>query len=332
MKKIINNPNTVVSEALEGLAMSCPDLVYVPELEVIARKKKTGRVGVVSGGGSGHEPAHAGYVGEGMLDAAVAGNVFSSPSPDRILEGIRRADSGKGVLLVIKNYSGDIMNFELAAEMAQMEGIEVQSVVIKDDVAVEDSTFSAGRRGIAGTIFVHKVAGARAKLGGSLDEVRMAAGKAIHNIRTMGMALSACTIPANGKPNFELRENEIEVGMGIHGEPGIRRTEIMTSKELANELLSKIFEDFDYTGAEVGLLVNGLGATPLMELYILNKDVISVLEEHSIKVYINMVGNYMTALDMGGCSITLMKLDEELKTLLSTPCHTPAFVVEKEDE
>lgn len=327
MKKIINDPNNVVAEALEGLALANPDVVYVPEVEVIARKEKTGRVGIVSGGGSGHEPAHAGYVGDGMLDAAVAGHVFSSPSPDRILEGIKRADSGKGVLLVIKNYSGDIMNFELAKELAEMEGIEVDFVVVKDDVAVEDSTFSAGRRGIAGTVFVHKIAGAKAKEGGSLQEVKEAAEKAIKNIRSMGMSLTPCTIPANGKPNFEIEEDKMEVGMGIHGEPGIQRKNLVPSNELARELLGHIFDDMDFSDSNVALMTNGLGSTPLMELYILNRDVCKVLAESNIKVEKNLVGNYMTALDMSGCSITLMKLDDELRELLNVSCTTPALTI-----
>jgi len=327
MKKIINDPNNVVAETLEGLALSNPDLIYVPELEVIARKEKTGKVGIVSGGGSGHEPAHAGFVGEGMLDAAVAGHVFASPSPDRILEGIKRADSGKGVLLVIKNYSGDIMNFELAAEMAEMEGIEVDYVVVKDDVAVEDSTYSAGRRGIAGTIYVHKIAGAKAQAGGTLAEVKAAAEKAIENIRSMGMSLSACTIPAAGKPNFTIEDDKMEIGMGIHGEPGIKRVDLMPSKEIAKTLLNHIFEDMDFDGSNVALMVNGLGTTPPMELYILNKDVHEELEKRNITVESNLVGNYMTALDMGGCSITLMKLDDELRELLNASCQTPALTI-----
>lgn len=327
MKKIINNPNNVVSETLEGLALANPDVIYVPELEIIARKEKTGRVGIVSGGGSGHEPAHAGYVGDGMLDAAISGHVFASPSPDRILEGIKRVDSGRGVLLVIKNYSGDIMNFELAAEMAEMEGIEVDYVVVKDDVAVEDSTYSAGRRGIAGTVYVHKIAGAKAKLGGTLAEVKKAAEKAIKNIRTMGMSLSACTIPAVGKPNFTIEEDEMEVGMGIHGEPGVQRVKLKESKEIAETLLEHIFNDMDFDDSSVALMTNGLGTTPLMELYILNKDVHKLLEERNIKVESNLVGNYMTALDMGGCSITLMKLDEELRELLNVSCTTSALTI-----
>lgn len=327
MKKIINNPNQVVSEALQGIALAHPELEYVPEFEVIAVSKKTGRVGIVSGGGSGHEPAHAGYVGEGMLDAAVAGNVFSSPSPDRILEGIRRADSGMGVLLVIKNYSGDIMNFEMAAELAEMEGIQTASVIVKDDVAVEDSTFSAGRRGVAGTVFVHKIAGAMAQRGASLTEVQSMANRAISNIRTMGMALSACTIPANGKPNFHLEENEIEVGMGIHGEPGVQRRPIMSSKELAEVLTGHILNDLDYSDGEVALMINGMGATPLMELYILNRDVQQLLSSKNISVYRTLVGNYMTSLDMGGCSVTLFKLDDDLKPLLDAHCKTPALTL-----
>ena len=327
MKKIINDPNNVVAETLKGLEYANDKLVYVEELEVIAKKEKSGNVGIVSGGGSGHEPAHAGYVGKGMLDAAVAGNVFSSPSPDRIIEGIRRADSGKGVLLVIKNYSGDIMNFDLAKELAEFEDINVESVVVRDDVAVEDSTYTAGRRGIAGTIFVHKVAGAAALKGYSLQEVKRIAQKACDNIRTMGMSMSACTIPANGKANFELGENEIEIGMGIHGEPGVEKTNIKTSKEIAEILLKHIFDDKDFSGKEVALLVNGLGATPLMELYILNKDVREILETKNIKVYKNLVGNYMTALDMSGCSITLMELDDELREMIDEKCETSALTI-----
>ncbi len=327
MKKIINDPNNVVAETLKGLEYANDKLVYVEELEVIAKKEKSGNVGIVSGGGSGHEPAHAGYVGKGMLDAAVAGNVFSSPSPDRIIEGIRRADSGKGVLLVIKNYSGDIMNFDLAKELAEFEDIDVESVVVRDDVAVEDSTYTAGRRGIAGTIFVHKVAGAAALKGYSLPEVKRIAQKACDNIRTMGMSMSACTIPANGKANFELGESEIEIGMGIHGEPGVEKTSIKTSKEIAEILLKHIFDDKDFSGKEVALLVNGLGATPLMELYILNKDVREILETKNIKVYKSLVGNYMTALDMSGCSITLMELDDELKEMIDEKCETSALTI-----
>ncbi|WP_024348167.1 dihydroxyacetone kinase subunit DhaK [Lacrimispora indolis] len=327
MKKIINKPMDVVAEALRGMELAHPELRYTPGYEVVSRREKADKVAVISGGGAGHEPAHAGYVGKGMLDAAVSGNVFSSPSPDRIGEAINQMDSGKGVLLIIKNYSGDIMNFGLASDLAEAEDIEVESVVVKDDVAVPDSTYSTGRRGIAGTVFVHKIAGARAELGGSLQEVKAAAEKAISNIRSMGMAMSPCILPAVGKPGFILKEDEVEIGMGIHGEPGVERTRIKTAKETAEILLEKILEDYDYTGSEVAVLVNGLGGTPLMELYILNMEIQKLLEEKKISAYKTFVGNYMTALDMTGCSLTLMKLDDELKELLDTPCDTPALKI-----
>lgn len=328
MKKIINDPNQVVSDMLKGVEKANPHLKYCPEVEVITkREKEENKVGLVSGGGSGHEPSHAGYVGYGMLDSAVCGNVFASPSPDRVLEGIKEADTGKGVLLIIKNYSGDIMNFEMAKELAEMEGITVETVVVKDDVAVEESTYSTGRRGIAGTVFVHKLAGAKAVNGGTLLEVKQIANKTIDNMRSMGMAMSSCTIPAVGKPGFELKENEIEIGMGIHGEPGVQRTEILSAEALANELLSKIFNDADFENSEVAVMVNGLGSTPLMELYILNNEVSKILEEKNIKVYKTFVGNYMTALEMSGCSVTLLKLDDELKELLDTPCKTSGMSV-----
>ncbi len=327
MKKIINKPMDVVGEALRGMELAHPELLYTPGYEVISRKESADKVAVISGGGAGHEPAHAGYVGKGMLDAAVSGNVFSSPSPDRIGDAINRMNSGKGVLLIIKNYSGDIMNFGLASDLAEAENIEVESVVVKDDVAVPDSTYSTGRRGIAGTVFVHKIAGAKAELGGNLKEVKAAAEKAIANIRSMGMAMSPCVLPAVGKPGFVLEDNEIEIGMGIHGEPGVERTRVKTAKETAGILLEKILEDYDYTGSEVAVLVNGLGGTPLMELYILNMEVQKLLEEKNIRTYKTLVGNYMTALDMTGCSLTLMKLDDELKELLDAPCDTPALKI-----
>lgn len=325
MKKIINEPTKVVSELLKGMEFAHPELEYTPKLEVISRREKGDKVAIISGGGAGHEPAHAGYVGKGMLDAAVSGNVFSSPSPDRIIEAITKMNSGKGVLMIIKNYSGDIMNFGLAKDLAELEDIEVESVVVRDDVAVPDSTYSTGRRGIAGTVFVHKIAGAKAETGASLQEVKKVAEKAIANIRSMGMAMTPCTLPAVGKPGFKLEENEIEIGMGIHGEPGVQRTTVKSAKEVAEILLQKVLEDYDYSGSEVALLVNGLGATPLMELYILNKEVQELLQEKKIKVYKTLVGNYMTALDMSGCSITLMKLDDELKELLDAPCNTPGL-------
>ncbi|MEA4895629.1 MAG: dihydroxyacetone kinase subunit DhaK [Oscillospiraceae bacterium] len=328
MKKIINNAADVVSDTLRGMSLAHPSLQYIEGLEVICRKdKQQGKVGVVSGGGSGHEPAHGGYVGHGMLDAAVAGNMFSSPSPDRIIRGIQEANTGAGVLLIIKNYSGDIMNFEMARDMSEMEGVEVDSVVVRDDVAVPDSTYSTGRRGIAGTVFVHKIAGAKAQQGGTLPEVKAAAEKAIANIRSMGMAMTPCTLPAVGKPSFVLNDDEIEIGMGIHGEPGVEKTKTKTAAELADCLLEKILADYDYENSEVALLVNGLGGTPLMELYILNQEVRKILDAKNIKVYRTFVGNYMTSIEMSGCSLTLLKLDDELKTLIDAPCDTPALKV-----
>lgn len=327
MKKIINKPSDVVSETLLGMALAYPELEYTPGAEVISRRVKGDKVAVISGGGAGHEPAHAGYVGKGMLDAAVSGNMFSSPSPDRIGTAIEKMDAGKGVLMVIKNYSGDIMNFGLAADLAEAEDVEVESVVVRDDVAVPDSTYSTGRRGIAGTVFVHKIAGAKAEQGGTLAEVKAAAEKAISNIRSMGMAMTPCTLPAVGKPGFILGEDEIEIGMGIHGEPGVERTTVKTAGEVAGILLGKILEDYDFSGSEVAVLVNGLGGTPLMELYILNMEVQKLLKEKDIRAYKTLVGNYMTAIDMAGCSLTLMKLDEELKGLLDEPCDTPAWKI-----
>jgi len=325
MKKIINKPDAVVSEMLEGFSKANPSVVYFPGLEVIARKVKAQKVGLVSGGGSGHEPSHAGYVGTGMLDAAVAGNVFASPSADRVLKGIQVSDSGKGVLLIIKNYSGDIMNFDLARELAGMEGITVESVVVKDDVAVKDSTYSTGRRGIAGTVFVHKLAGAKAEQGAELVEVKRVAEKTIANIRSMGMAMSPCILPGVGKPGFTLADDEIEIGMGIHGEPGVERTTPKTAAELARILCDKIFADYDYRGSEVAVMVNGLGSTPLMELNILFNEVEKILSSSGIRIHRALVGNYMTSLEMAGCSLTLLRLDEELKALLDAPCSTPAL-------
>jgi dihydroxyacetone kinase-like protein len=330
MKKLINNPGNVVSDMLRGMQKAHPELVYHEELEVISRAKTDKqKVGLVSGGGSGHEPAHAGYVGYGMLDAAVSGNVFASPSPDRILKGIEEANSGKGVLLIVKNYSGDIMNFGMAKDIAEMDDIEVETVVVKDDVAVEDSTYSAGRRGIAGTVFVHKIAGAKAEQGADLGEVKRVAQKTIDNISSMGMAMSPCILPDVGKPGFELGEDEVEIGMGIHGEPGVERTSMKTAKEFSKIMTDKIFTDFDYSDSEVAVMINGLGATPLMELYIMSSEVKAILDEKNIKVYKTMVGNFMTAIEMSGCSITLLKLDDELKELLDYEANTPALKVTK---
>jgi phosphoenolpyruvate---glycerone phosphotransferase subunit DhaK len=330
MKKLINIPEEVLADMLAGMVAAHPE--YMRKLEnynVLIRTNLTpNKVGLVSGGGSGHEPSHAGYIGKGMLDAAVAGEVFTSPTPDQIFEGIKAADAGNGVLLVVKNYTGDIMNFEMAKELAEMEGINVESVVVNDDVAVEDSTYTTGRRGIAGTIFVHKIAGAKAERGASLEEVKATAEKVITNVRSMGMSLSSCIVPAAGKANFTLGENEVEIGMGIHGEPGTHRETLKPANEICNDLLDKILKDLPLSeNDEVAVMVNGLSGTPLMELYIMNKRVSERLEVLDVKVAKTFVGEYMTSLEMAGCSITLLKLDDELKELLHDVADTPAMKV-----
>ncbi|ERK31171.1 dihydroxyacetone kinase subunit DhaK [Clostridium intestinale] len=331
MKKIINNPELVVEDMLTGMVAAHPD--YVRKLEnatalVRANSPVEGKVALVSGGGSGHEPSHGGYVGKGMLDGAVAGAVFTSPTPDQVYEAIKAVDSGNGVLLVIKNYTGDVMNFEMAKDMAEMEGIQVSTVVVNDDVAVENSTYTAGRRGIAGTVFIHKLAGAKAETGASLEEVTRVAEKVIDNVRSMGMSISSCIVPAAGKPNFTLAENEMEIGMGIHGEPGTHREEIKTSDEITEHLVNKILEDMHLEdGTEVAVMVNGLCSTPLMELYIVNKKVNEMLTEKGIKIHKTFVGEFMTSLEMAGFSVTLLKLDDELKELLDAPADTPALRV-----
>ncbi len=321
MKKLINNPENVVNEMLEGIVKAHPEYVKrVEGADVLVRANKGDKVALVSGGGSGHEPAHGGYVGTGMLDGAVAGAVFTSPTPDQVFEAIKAVDAGKGVLLVIKNYTGDVMNFEMAADMADMEGIKVDKVVVNDDVAVKDSLYTVGRRGVAGTVFVHKIAGAYAEMGEDLAKVKAVAEKVIANVRTMGMALAPCTTPASGKPGFELGETEMEMGIGIHGEPGTYRAELKEADAIVDEMLGKILEDRSFT--EVAVMVNGFGGTPPMELYVVNNHVADVLAQKGIKVYKTFVGNYMTSLDMEGCSITLLELDDELKKGLDAPADT----------
>lgn len=327
MKKIINSVEQVENEMVLGMAKAYPQ--YVRKLDcgnvVVRAHKKEGKVALISGGGSGHEPAHGGYVGEGMLDAAVSGAVFTSPTPDQIFEGIKAVATDKGVLMVIKNYTGDVMNFEMAGEMAQMEGIKVAQVVVNDDVAVKDSLYTVGRRGVAGTVFVHKIAGAKAETGASLEEVQAVAQKVIDNVRTMGMAIRPCTVPAAGKPGFELRDDEMEVGIGIHGEPGTHREPLKKADEIVDLLLDKILADLDYSGKEVAVMINGAGATPLMELFIVNNHLSDVLAEKGIKVYKTLVGEYMTSIEMEGFSISLLRLDDELKELLDAKADTPAF-------
>lgn len=327
MKKIINAVDQVENQMVEGMVKAYPQ--YLRKLDcgnvVVRADKKEGKVALISGGGSGHEPAHGGYVGEGMLDAAVAGAVFTSPTPDQIYEGIKEVATNKGVLLVIKNYTGDVMNFEMAREMAEMEGIKVAQVITNDDVAVDGSLYTVGRRGVAGTVFVHKIAGALAETGAELGEVQAVAEKVIANVRTMGMAIRPCTVPASGVPGFELSDKEMEVGIGIHGEPGTHREALKTADEIADMLLEKILADIDYSGSEVAVMINGAGATPLMELYIVNNRVADILAEKGIKVYKTFVGEYMTSLEMEGFSISLLKLDDEMKGLLDAKADTPAF-------
>ncbi len=331
MKKIINEPNQVLQEMVKGIVGTHPNhLKQLPDMTVIVRKDApvTKKVGLVSGGGSGHEPAHAGYIGKGMLDAAVVGEVFTSPTPDQILEAIKAVDSGAGVFLIIKNYTGDILNFEMAAEFAEAEGIVIEKVIVNDDVAVEDSSFTTGRRGIAGTIFVHKIAGAKAEQGGTLDEVKEVAEKVVANVRSMGMAISPCSLPATGEPSFTLEEDEIEVGIGIHGEPGIERKKISTADEIASELTQKILEDIELIeNDEVTVMINGLGSTPEMELYILSNKVQEILLNKGMSIHRVFVGEYMTALEMGGFSVTVLKLDEELKSLLDYKSEALRFKV-----
>lgn len=328
MKKFINQVENVENEMLEGIVLAHPEYVTrVDGFDILVRTdKKRDKVALVSGGGSGHEPAHGGFVGKGMLDGAVAGAVFTSPTPDQVFEAIKAVDTGKGVLLVIKNYTGDIMNFEMAGELAEAEGITVASVVTNDDVAVEDSLYTTGRRGVAGTIFVHKIAGAKAEQGASLEEVKAVAEKVIANVRTMGVALKACTVPAAGKPGFELTDEEMELGIGIHGEPGTERKPLQTADEIVDYLMARILKDMDLaSGDEVTVMVNGAGATPPMELYILNRRVQQILAEKGIKVAKTFVGDYMTSIDMAGASISLLRLDAELKELLLAEADTVAF-------
>ena len=327
MKKLINAVDQVENQMVAGMVKAYPQ--YLKKLDcgnvVVRAEKKSGKVALISGGGSGHEPAHGGYVGTGMLDAAVAGAVFTSPTPDQIYEGIKEIATDKGVLMVIKNYTGDVMNFEMAREMAEMEGIKVDQVVVNDDVAVDGSLYTVGRRGVAGTVFVHKIAGALAESGAELEDVKKVAEDVIANVRSMGMAIRPCTVPASGVPGFELKDDEMEVGIGIHGEPGTHTETLKPADEVVDMLLEKILADIDYSGSEVAVMINGSGATPLMELFILNNRVADVLAEKGIKVYKTFVGEYMTSLEMEGFSISLLRLNDQMKELLDAPADTPAF-------
>jgi len=327
VKKFINDAALVEEQMILGMVKAYPG--HLRKLDcgnvVVRTEKKDGKVALISGGGSGHEPAHGGFVGTGMLDAAVAGAVFTSPTPDQIYEGIKAIATDAGVLMVVKNYTGDVMNFEMAAEMAQMEGLTVDFVVTNDDVAVKDSLYTVGRRGVAGTVLVHKIAGALAEQGASLAEVKAVAEKVIAQVRTMGAAIEPCTVPAAGNPGFELAKDEMEVGIGIHGEPGTHREPLKTADEITDMLLEQILADIDYSGSEVAVMVNGAGATPLMELFIINNRIADVLKEKGITVYKTFVGEYMTSIEMQGFSISLLRLDDELKGLLDAPADTPAW-------
>jgi phosphoenolpyruvate---glycerone phosphotransferase subunit DhaK len=329
MKKLINDPANVISDALLGFAAAYPDVRVDHENRIVVRGDAPvqGKVGLVSGGGSGHEPLHAGFVGPGMLDAACAGEVFTSPVPDQMVAATKAVDGGAGVLHIVKNYTGDIMNFELAAEMVEAEhGTQVVSVVVDDDVAVQDSLYTAGRRGVGATVLVEKIAGAAAEEGRPLGEVADVARKVNSYARSMGLALTSCTVPAAGKPTFDLPEGEMEVGIGIHGEPGRRRVPVAPANEIADMLVSPILSDLDFTGGEgVIAFVNGMGATPLIELYVMFNEVSQILAKAGIPVARSLVGPYITSLDMAGCSVTLLKADDEILRLWDAPVNTPAL-------
>lgn len=329
MKKIINKPETVVIEMCNGMAMAHPELEFLQKYKILKKKEiNKNKVSLISGGGSGHEPAHAGFIGKGMLDAAVCGDIFASPSQIQIYQSIKETASDKGTLLIIKNYSGDMMNFKNAAYLAEEDGIKVDYVKVDDDIAVNDSLYTVGRRGVAGTILVHKVAGAAAEKGMELAEVKSAAENAIANVRSIGFAFTSCTVPAKGTPTFEIADNEMEYGVGIHGEPGIKREKVIPADELAERMVTSLIEELNLkSGDEATLLVNGFGATPLQELYLLNNSVNSILAKKNIKAYRTFVGNYMTSIDMAGASVSLLKMDEQLKNLIDSESDTPAFKV-----
>ena len=329
MKKLINEPADVVAEALLGVEAAHPDLRVDHQHKIVYRgdTPRPGKVGLISGGGSGHEPMHAGLVGLGMLDAACCGEIFTSPTPDQMLEATKVVDGGAGVLHIVKNYTGDVMNFEMAAELAAVEtGVEVTSVVTNDDVAVQDSTWTAGRRGVGVTVLLEKIAGAAAEEGRSLKEVADVAHEVNANGRSMGIALTSGTVPANGKPTFELGETEMEVGVGIHGEPGRSRAPLVPAKQIAELLLEPILADLPFgRGDRVIAFVNGLGGSPLIELYLMNNEVGKILAANGLTVARSLVGSYITSLDMAGCSVTLLRVTEELLRLWDAPVRTPAL-------
>ena len=329
MKKLINDPQHASADFLAGLALAHADILKVcldPVYVVRVDAPVPGKTGIVSGGGSGHEPMHAGYVGKGMLDAACPGEVFTSPTPDQIEAATRAADGGAGVLHIVKNYTGDIMNFEMAAELCQAQGIEVRAVVINDDVAVEDSLYTAGRRGVGVTVFAEKLCGAAAQRGYDLARVEALCRKVNGNGRSMGMALTSCTVPAAGKPTFELGAGEMEMGIGIHGEPGRERMPLLPAAELTARMAGSVLADLPFRGGdEVIAMVNGMGGTPLMELYIVYGELERILRGLGIRVARRLVGNYITSLDMAGCSISLLKTDDEMRALWDDPVLTPGL-------
>jgi dihydroxyacetone kinase-like protein len=329
MKKVINAPERVVDDMLRGMGLAHPELIrIIPEHNVVVRADAPveGKVALVSGGGSGHEPTHGGYVGQGMLDAACAGAVFTSPNPEQMLEATKAVNGGAGVFYVVKNYTGDVLNFEMAGELAEAEGIQTDYVVTNDDVAVEDSTYTSGRRGIAGTVFVHKICGAAADDGKDLGQIKELAERVNANVRSMGMALTSCTPPESGEPIFDIGDDEMEIGIGIHGEPGVERKKVEPADQIVDELLGRILGDsVDFTGSEAAVIINGMGGTPLMELYIAYAHVADVLKREGVQVFrMPYIGDYMTSLEMAGFSITLLKLDDEMKTYLTAPCNVAA--------
>ena len=326
MKKLIDAPAAVLADALKGVAAAHPDLAVDFANRVVSRgTPKQGKVALISGGGSGHEPLHSGFVGLGMLDAACAGEVVTSPTPDQMLAAAQTVNAGAGVLYIVKNYTGDVLNFEMAAELAEAEGIPVKTVLVADDVAVEDSTWTAGRRGVGTTVLVEKIAGAAAEEGADLEAVHAIATRVSESGRSMGVALTSATLPSVGKPSFDLPEDEIEMGVGIHGEPGRTRAPLRPAADIAEQLVSSILADYDFTGAPVIAMLSGLGGTPLIELYLMYGDVAALLEQRGITVARTLVGDYITSLDMAGCSLTLLRADDELLRLWDAPVGTPAL-------
>ena len=328
MKKLINSPDNVVADALVGIEAACPDLRIDHEHRIIYRRDapRPGKVGLVSGGGSGHEPLHGGFVGLGMLDAACAGEVFTSPTPDQMVEATKTVDGGAGVLHIIKNYTGDVMNFDMAAEIAADDaGVEVQSVVTNDDVAVQDSLYTAGRRGVGITVLLEKIVGAAAEEGRDLASVADLARRVNESGRSMGMALTSCTVPSAGKPTFDLPDDQMEIGIGIHGEPGRHREPLASAADIAVQLVDPILADRDFTNGETIVMLNGMGGTPLIELYLMYGEVKKLLDRAGVGVARNLVGNYITSLDMAGCSLTVLAADTDMITLWDAPVKTPGL-------